>query len=868
MDNSNSPTPTPPTTRAPQDFELYRHISQEDAEMPVVKQEHKSPVISAMASIMRVALYFDSVKHTHELTFRRLNALWGILMFVLYTSGILMLGFSVYNRLKFPLYLEQQLKAKGIQFGSAQYDMNRIEMRNLKGPDGLYTVDTLIAHTTLIDLLQKRIRSIMLDGVNIYLDSTPDFNLIQDLPKVLTQLQHPAQEETDLTIGALTINNAKFKFQQNQLELPLSFSMQGVYDNNTKITIPLSVNQPHLSFQGTLSISGSTSQPTWILKISSGTVTLPRSAPENFTGEIQLDLNEKSFSTLQATLQLGTGTIHKEISVNLKPKEDSALAGTLRWTRKNVTEPQLSSDLSFTFDSLTFSAQNPLQTKGPLTVEATKFNLGDIFFQNLHQILNANIVCQTWRRCNLNLQSDADIVLPNFQFKYLQETFRAEDALHMTLKSKQSLITMDANGPDFYIGFNIPMQNVSFSSDENVSTADLDIEAQQVSWIGSWADESRLELKTAGLGYTSNTLEFDNATLNIADLLQETSQITLQAQNMHLFDMPVLSQPFDINFKMIGTQAAAQLKFQQQPFTANIEGQISLVKKTFSGQLNVPPFDLKDVRGTLNTLWPNIPANVYNPTGKVAIRGALNWNAGHATGNPLYIGLKDVSFDFGQTKISGINTVVTAESLSPLTTKPAQHLFIRQIANWIPLQNLDAQFQLEGSSIKMNQLFTSLSSIPLTISPSVLAAKNGTITLNLKNNQTINLQQTQDTIQIPNLKVLSGTASMLLLAELNSDSLTIPNITMRLQDAQLQRLTPDYKDIFGNESGYFIRNGLITLDQNQKMQATFNGRLLPSKTAKEVQLNTQTLPKDLITPIPSESVPSDIQNRQKYLFGE
>ena len=77
-----------------------------------------------------------------------------------------------------------------------------------------------------------------------------------------------------------------------------------------------------------------------------------------------------------------------------------------------------------------------------------------------------------------------------------------------------------------------------------------------------------------------------------------------------------------------------------------------------------------------------------------------------------------------------------------------------------------------------------------------------------------------------------------------------------------------FQEIFGTESAYFVRNGLITIDGNNNIQLTFNGRLLPSKTPKEIQLNNLALPKNFITPAPSKAVPGYIQSRQKLLFGE
>ena len=868
LENSGYPTPKSGSARTPQDIELYRHISQEDAVMPVVKKDEKSPLIEFMAKVMRVALYFDSVKHTHELLFRRLNALWGFLMAILYISGILMLLFSIYNRVQFPSYMEQQMKTQGIQFESATYDMDHIEMHNLKGPDGLYSVDTLIARTTLVDLLQKRIRSVVLDGVNVYLNTSSDFNPIQDIPTILTQLQNPLKGETDLTIGALTVNNAKLKFQDSQVALPLSFSLEGVYDRKTKIMIPLSMNQPFLKFKGVLSVSDTAKNPTWVLNISSGNITLPRSAPEDFTGEIKLTLANQKLETLDAAFHLKTGTIQKEITANFKPKDEKGLTGTLSWARNHETESNLSSNMSMDFSYLTFSSKEPLRTSGTITIRSTQFNLNGISFTSLHQPMDADIICHTWKECTFNLKKETTVKLSNFQLEYNQQKFKAADALHFTIPATNDLCLMDAEKSDFSLTFNVPLTDVIFESDDETSSVPVDLTSKSFQLTGVWADEPRLTIQAQGLNYTSDTASLKQGILNIADLLQDTTPITLQAQEMLLFDTPVLSQPFQLNFKMVGTQAAAQLKFKSLPFLANLEGQFSLQKHTFVGQINVAPFDLKNISIPLNTLWPNIPNSIQNASGKVAIRGQLSWNNGRAVGTPLYLGLKDVSFNLGNTKIQGLNTVITMESLSPLTTKSNQHLFIKQVNALVPFTNLDMQFQLEDQSVKINQLLAFIGNMSVGLPPSAITPKNGVLTLDLKNNQNINLSSAQESVQLEGIQVNSGTASIAIPVNISANAVAIPNITMRLQDTQLTRKGTEFQDIFGTESGYFVRNGLITLNENRTVQLTWTGRLLPSKKTKEIQLNNLIVPAHFIKAASSGETPADIQNRQKFLFSE
>lgn len=867
FDTTDIPAPQQSSARAPQDFELYRHISQEDA-MPVVKKKHKSVIMEMLVGVMRIILYFDSLRRTHEVLFRRLNILWGFFVGVLYISGILLVIFSFYNRLKLPLYLEEQLKIRNIQFESAEYDMDRIEVRQLKGPDGLYTIDTLIAHTTFKDLLQKRIRSVVLDGVNIYLDAQSNFDPVQGIPALLTQLQHPAQGDVDLTINALTVNNAKLNFRKGQMALPISFSMEGVYEDKTQIIIPLSLDRPNLKMQGTLTIAETSNRPEWILKVTKGNVSLPRRAPEDFVGEVKVTLEDKKLDSIFANISLGTGTIKKVINANFSHQNGKGLTGTVAWNRNNLTEPALSSDLLFHFSHLSFGDNGPVQTRGTLTIESKKFNLYNVSFKNLHVPLNAEINCKSWTKCDLDLMQEASVIVPLFQFESSNQKISTQDALRFSLMPKKRMISMDAEQSDFSLTFDFPIQNVVFSGEDEKMDDDLDIKSKRLFISAVWADESRVAVLADGLDYDGAMAGFKNAKLNIADLLQNTSQIKLQAQSMQLYGQPLMSQPFDLTFNMIGQKASAQVKFNQLPIQADLEGQFSLLQKNFIGQVTIPTFELKDLPVPLSELWPSIPATVKNPKGKVAIKGQLNWSGGHASGNPLYVGLKDVSFNFGGVQIEGVNTVLTTEALSPMTTKPNQHIFIQQINGLVPLQNTEVQFQLDNQGLKINQLVASLASVPVVAPPVTMTSKSNSLVLYFKNNQPVNLPQVQQALNWPEVKIMGGNASVAIPVEIKDGSIAVSGVTMKLQDVQLQRQGNAYPEVFGTEMGYFVRNGQIVLTPDKLLQLSLNGRLLPSKSIKEVQLNKVALPKDFIKKLPFKDIPKDILERQKVLFEE
>ena len=84
----------------------------------------------------------------------------------------------------------------------------------------------------------------------------------------------------------------------------------------------------------------------------------------------------------------------------------------------------------------------------------------------------------------------------------------------------------------------------------------------------------------------------------------------------------------------------------------------------------------------------------------------------------------------------------------------------------------------------------------------------------------------------------------------------------------MQRKSDEYRDVFETSDNYYLRTGQIIMDKNKVLQLAFNGRLLPSKKAKDVQENDVALPDDVFKAVSPKGVPQDIEKRQHVLFGD
>ena len=168
--------------------------------------------------------------------------------------------------------------------------------------------------------------------------------------------------------------------------------------------------------------------------------------------------------------------------------------------------------------------------------------------------------------------------------------------------------------------------------------------------------------------------------------------------------------------------------------------------------------------------------------------------------------------------------------------------------------------------MRLNKLSVLGSGIPLNLPAAVIPTKNANALLYLKNDQPIQPKDFQKGFNLDGLEITAGTANLSIPLELQNGIFGISNITLKMQNVLAQRQANVYSDVFGTSDNYFIRTGQITMDKNNVLQLVFNGRLLPSRTQKDVQFNNVQMPDDLFKILSSHDVPKDITLRLNTLF--
>ena len=859
-----------PNPNVGHDSDLYAQIAGQDVEAPVVKKKRPSILMSVVTGFMRLTMYIDSLKRSHEPFFHFMGMLWAFFMGMLYLSGILVLLAAIYNRLQMPILLEDQLRVRNIDFESADYSMDRIIVHNLKDKNGAYTVDTLVVYSTFADLLQKRIRLVVLDGLNVFFDTKSDFNPVQDIPPILTHIQNPARGHVDLTVNAITVNNAKLNFKNRQMEIPISFSLQGSYARRTQIVMPVSVNRPSLQAEGTLSLNYQGGQPEWQLEITKGMVTLPRSSPEQMTGMFKMTLNNNQFDHLDMNVKLGYGTIEKHITATFQSLKGDDMAVNILWNKNNLTEPDQSSSVAVSLGHLSLKKTGQVHAYGQMVIDAKKFVAPNVILENLHTTFKGDIQCSNWTRCALEIQEKAPVTIQKLWFQYQRYGVRATDDVSFVVQPHiDAFVLRDA---DPYLQFFFDIADFDMDATLDASGEKILTSAPQFVVSGSIADAgtdtSRLALSTNNLSYQSSTISMVGGIIQADNVLQSTSKIKMHADRMNIVNLPLLSQDFTLDMNMVGAQTRAQLKFVGTPIVVQLEGRMSLPQRAFVGRVFVPPFEVSDLPQPLGAYWPDVPASLTNFAGELALAGQVNWAGAHSISGPISIGMKNFSFTANNAEIQGFNGVISADSLVPFVTTPSQHIFVQSVDGLLPLQNLDINFQADNQGLRLNQFEGLAAGIPVSLPASIISTKNSNMLLYLKNDAPITHQDMARVLNLKNVDVMAGTANLSIPVELQNGKFDMPNATLKMTNVLLHFTDGAYQTLFGFDPNYYVRNGQIILDKSKVLQLVLNGRMLPSKKQKDVQLNEVHLPNDVFVLPAAQPIPSDIQKRIHLLFDQ
>lgn len=859
--------------------DLLSQIAAEDeGNDPQKKKAKKSSfVINLFVELMRLTFYYDEIKRKHELTFLILGWLWAGLILIIYLGGICALALLIYSYSQFPVYVRNFFRENDIMvqnFEMPDYTFSRIELKNLSDKDGTYSVKSLVINSTFADFLQRRVKSVVLDGVTIRVAGDEnghiDFGM---LPRFLINLNVKKTAQS-VKIDTLSITNAVLEFDGYNMKIPVSFSFTGVYDDNMKISAPFFVKQKEMDLMGTLSVTGNAKKMSFVFDISAGTLTLPYKSPENVTAKVTVDTASSKVDKVAGNLDFVYGRNTKKFKWNLS-REKEMFRGTLDMSFVNVDvsekAKEMKSNMSLNFDGVNFKHVGDFETQRPIRVTIQSFYQPNVSVSRLFSTLNGRLSCR-WGDCSYVLTRESPVSIEDMTFKYDADTIRSVSETSFVLKpnAKEPLFTLTGDRVDY----RALMDRLSFSGYRNSQISPLSLSADGIALKGHFpfvGSDAAASLDIKRLNYGSIEQDLSDAALKIDNVFDEDTRMTLNAKavfkNSLFFGVPV-----KINLENKGLNTKATFSLLDGKIRASFDGSARLNTGEFSGNVHVFPFNLKDIKLPLSDISPLVPKGLRNPSGRMGAIGRLTWSGTSQITGPFYVVLEDVGFKQGNIDVEGMNGVLLFQTLAPVSTAANQRLFIKSINTVLPFKNVDTRFKTDSQFVRLTSLTADVAGIPFSSGNVLLPYKTTNMIIYLKNGA-VDISQLNPFIGKTGMTV-SGTANVMLPFEFRDQKMSLKNAEVKLSEGSVRfsensPFKPDFMDNsqeYQIKSGTFLVNSSAENDKTVDISVTASGRLLPSGDKRNVHETVSLNMSELIESSAAKPVPDEIIQRQKVVL--
>lgn len=875
--NQNTPRPSTEGPRMSANRgELYAQITAEDEEVVTVAPKKQSHIISLMAVLMKITFHVDAFRRSNERLFIFLHSIWAGAMSVLYMSGIITLFLSVFSFAQLPSYLKDYFEKHGIQYDSLEmpdYSLSKINVTNLKDTNNNYVIPSVTIHSTFADLLQNRIRMLEVNGLKINLGngSTNDMESLELVLGLLQTLSSPNTNQQDLSINVVRINNASLNIQGQEQNTSVAFSLSGTYMNENQVIIPLSINEDFLRMDALLQITGPKEEQTIELKTTNvAEITFPQRLSEKLEGNIIVQLQNANIQNITVDAKLNHAYSNKTIQLDLENNGQKGYDGRFSFTQTNTNDSSPTTDIVLNIKDLTLTDDGLLISKSPLQLDLKRFTNQFFSIDSLKSALNGQLTCSFKnKKCDYLVQKESTLNVNSFSFtvKNQQVIFSTPSSFALQPTS-QKAITLQFKNP--YLQVELPFKSLNLNGVVGANKEKLSFNAENldlIAMLGQNKNDNHLRTSIKNANYSTTSLSMNQMNLFVEDYFNPTAKIQMDAKSVQT-SSPWLLKPVSMEISNIGKQTSIKGQIIDTPIQFTAFGLFDPFKSYFTGKFIIPAFDLTDIPFELSDMSDVFSNKISNPSGQFTAQGQLTLTENNISG-PFYVGLKDIEFQLDQTQISGLNTVLGLKSLNPLVTMNNQNLFIQNIQTFVPVSNLQLQFQINNQSLRLANLDAQIAGQNVMMSSTLIPLKNPNETLSLRTAGSFDLENLNPYINLSGIHMKNGQGAFNMPVFISNNGIGFGDLTFKISNAtwQKQNAEDDILDLFTQTStGYTVRSGQLILNNLGQADITLDGWLLPNNIKESYGPETIQPDSDLFKQSTLLSVPQEIQNEQNQLF--
>ncbi len=876
--SSTAPQVANPTnTGHPAQSDLYAQITAEDEEIIVAPKKKSTPVVSFMAIFMKAAFWLDETRRSNERTFIFLHGIWATIMSILYLSGIITFLLSAFSFLRLPIYLEKYFSDKGIQYDSlnmADYSFSKINIVNLRGKDNSYQIPNITVHSTFADFLQNRIRMVEASDLKIDVSSgsqktLQDFNLVI---KLLQAFSEPSQTGLKLDVNTIRVSNAVLNLLGQDQKIPIPFSLSGNYMGDNQLIVKFSIDESFLKMDGSLEITGPENAKQIKIKTNApGALTLPQRPTEKLQGELTIQKENDKIKTIQLESTLNYAYSLKTIRINLQNNGQDAFDGSMLFTvgesSDGIHSSNLSTDITLSFKELHLDSDSKITTDKPLQVNLRRLAYKDVLIEGLSTTLMGRLYCAiNDAGCSYNLKEKTLLQTQNLKFNVKEEPVHFKNSSIVVLPASQENIKLQLNNP--YLKMVLPIDNLKISGTigekaENLSLTASRLNLQMIN--GQKESDKTFKIVIQKADYETPNLSMYNVNAAIDNYFDPTSTIQFSAFSVNT-NSHLLLKPFSLEITNVDKQTTIKAHVLTTNLYFNALGEFDPFKSTFSGRFAIPTMDLSELPYKLSEISSLFPEDISNIKGQfAAVSQDLKINGISSITGPLYISMKDVGFDWGETNISGMNGVIGFRSLEPLVTGNNQKLFIQNINSIIPISNVSIQFYINNQSIRLSSVSGQIANQDVIMSSALVSLKNPNASLPLRTAENFDLSNFDSYFHLPGVSLKSGKGSINIPINITTNGINLGELTIKMQDSSWQKENEklDGFNLFKSlDTNFNVRSAQLILNNKKQLQLAVDGWHVPSRQKDSYGPVMIDLTEPLLKQSPLRDAPESMQKLQ------
>lgn len=804
----------------PMNQDLYSQIAASDIE-PVVKKPRQSFVMSFMIDVMRLTLLLDEKRRVHQKLFRFMGGVWAAFMALLYTSGLVMVGILVYSYIQFPNLVQNYFARNGILFEKMEipgYVVSTVKLKGLHDKDNSYWIDSLTVNSNFGDFLQGRVKSVVLNGVRLSLEKVSQTSKPNVLIPLLMHLNDTRKTNLSVRVDSLEIQNAVLTIKGMDFELPIQFTLTGIYGHETNMSAYLTVNKPALALQGPLLIRGDKNGTTFSLDVHTGHVAIPGRPPEDMTGQISLSTQKEQVQSFQGKINLVQNSQEKVAKLDLTRDGDNTFRGSLDLSWLNVTDQEKREERTnvvFNLMGLQFNKQGLITTDRPIAVS---FRTKDGRFQigRLNTQLKGKLECLMLDHCSYRLEENARVSISQLKFPFQSEQIQSSRESSISVRPSDQLLSFPFR--EGRISFEAGLGGGSFTGRRGSDNGSVSFRAGQGGIRGEWnvmTDLVSAALNMERVHYQTPDYEFTDTRLEADNVFNSDTRIKINSPKVSFKKSQWFKKPFALDYETQKGVDRIAINFPEERVRILVNGIFNPATGYMDAQVAMPPVELANFGSPLSDFSAVFPADIQTASGRIAMTGRLFGTIKNGVAGPLSLALDGVSLKTERLVVDGMSTVLQIQTLQPFVTAQKQPVFIRRVVTALPFDRIMATFKIDNQFLRVDDLSVDVAGIPLRANPTIIPYQDVNTLLYLRS-QGNDLSNIVTALDIPDWQLKPPFKGQVLLPlAFRNHVLTVNRANIQVDDGNIV-YTGEAKakpHELGTATAAHIQSGNVSVDQ-------------------------------------------------------